>query len=85
EIGGTAYPLVRAVTRLGRGNEADIRIEDPGVSRAHCEVVLGTPAIARDLGSTNGTTIDGTRVGQAALVDGSVVLIGTTAITYRTG
>jgi hypothetical protein len=85
EIGGTAYPLVRAVTRLGRGNEADIRIEDPGVSRSHCEVVLGTPAIGRDLGSTNGTMIDGTRVGQAALVDGSVILIGTTAITYRTG
>ena len=85
EIGGTAYPLVRAVTRLGRGNEADIRIEDPGVSRSHCEVVVGTPAIARDLGSTNGTMINGTRVGQAALVDGSVILIGTTSITYRTG
>lgn len=85
EIGGTAYPLVRAVTRLGRGNEADIRIEDPGVSRSHCEIVLGTPAIARDLGSTNGTTIDGSRVAQAALVDGSVIQIGTTAITFRTG
>ena len=85
EIGGTAYPLVRAVTRLGRGNEADVRIEDPGVSRTHCEILLGTPAIARDLNSTNGTTIDGSRVTQAALVDGSVVLIGTTAITYRTG
>lgn len=85
EIAGTAYPLVRAVTRLGRGNEADIRIEDPGVSRNHCEVVLGTPAIARDLGSTNGTMVDGTRVGQAALVDGSVIQIGTTSITYRTG
>jgi pSer/pThr/pTyr-binding forkhead associated (FHA) protein len=47
--------------------------------------VLGTPAIARDLGSTNGTTIDGTRVGQAAIMDGSVILIGTTSITYRTG
>ena len=85
EIGGTAYPLVRAVTRFGRGNEADVRIEDPGVSRTHCEILLGTPAIARDLNSTNGTTIDGSRVTQAALVDGSVVLIGTTAITYRTG
>jgi hypothetical protein len=85
EIGGTAYPLVRAVTRMGRGNEADIRIEDPGVSRSHCEIVLGTPALARDLGSTNGTTIDGSRVAQAALVDGSVIQIGTTSITFRTG
>ena len=47
--------------------------------------MLGTPAIARDLGSTNGTMIDGTRVGQAALVDGSAILIGTTSIIFRTG
>jgi hypothetical protein len=85
EIGGAAYPLVRAVTRFGRGNEADIRIEDPGVSRSHCEIVTGTPAIARDLGSTNGMSVDGSRVAQAALVDGSTVVIGATQITYRTG
>ena len=30
EVGGTAYPLVRAITRLGRGSDTDIRIEDPG-------------------------------------------------------
>lgn len=85
EIGGTAYPLVRAVSRLGRGTDADIRVEDPGVSRNHCEIVLGTPAIMRDLGSTNGTTIDGSRVTQAALVDGSTIVIGTTSMVYRTG
>ena len=85
EIGGTAYPLVRAVSRLGRGTDADIRVEDPGVSRNHCEIVLGTPAIVRDLGSTNGTTIDGSRVTQAALVDGSTIVIGTTSMVYRTG
>ncbi len=85
EIGGTAYPLVRAVSRLGRGTDADIRVEDPGVSRNHCEIVLGTPAIVRDLGSTNGTMIDGSRVTQAALVDGSTIVIGTTSMVYRTG
>jgi len=85
EIGGTAYPLVRAVSRLGRGTDADIRVEDPGVSRNHCEIVLGTPAIMRDLGSTNGTSVDGSRVTQAALVDGSTIVIGTTSMVYRTG
>lgn len=85
EVSGTAYPLVRAVSRLGRGTEADIRVEDPGVSRAHCEIVLGSPAIVRDLNSTNGTMVDGTRVTQAALVDGSTIAIGTTSLVFRTG
>ena len=84
EVGGTAYPLVRAVSRIGRGSDADIRVEDPGVSRMHCEIVLGSPAIARDLGSTNGTTIDGSRVQQAALVDGSTITVGTTTLVFRT-
>jgi len=39
EAGGTAYPLVRAITRLGRGTDVDIRVEDPGASRNHCEIV----------------------------------------------
>ena len=84
EVGGVAYPLVRAVSRIGRGTDADIRVEDPGVSRLHCEIVLGSPALARDLGSTNGTSIDGSRVQQAALVDGSTIMIGTTTLVFRT-
>jgi len=85
EVAGTAYPLVRAVSRLGRGTDADIRVEDPGVSRNHCEIVLGTPAIVRDLGSTNGTAVDGSRITQVALVDGSTIIIGTTSLVYRAG
>lgn len=84
-VGGHAYPLVRAVTRIGRGADADIRIDDPGISRLHCEVVLGSPPVVRDLGSTNGTAVDGTRVTQAAVVDGSTVTIGQTTLTYRAG
>jgi pSer/pThr/pTyr-binding forkhead associated (FHA) protein len=72
------------VNRLGRGPESDIRVEDPGVSRAHCEIVLGTPAVLRDLGSTNGTLVDGQRVSQIALVDGSTVQVGSTTFVYRT-
>lgn len=84
-IGGTAYPLVRAVTRIGRGSDADIRIEDPGVSRLHCEIVIGNPAVVRDLQSTNGISVDGERVTQAALVDGSTLLVGKTTLVYRSG
>lgn len=83
EVGGQAIALLRAVNRIGRGTDADVRVEDPGVSRSHCEIVLGSPAIVRDLGSTNGTLVDGQRVAQAALVDGSTLQVGTTTLVYR--
>lgn len=85
EVAGQAYPLVRAVSRLGRGTEADIRVEDPGVSRTHCEIVLGSPPLCRDLNSTNGTLVDGSRITQVALVDGSTISIGTTSLVFRNG
>ena len=85
EVGGQAYPLVRAITVLGRGTDADIRVEDPGVSRRHCEIVVGTPAIVRDLKSTNGTFLDGEKVSESPLADGAVVKIGGTSLVYRSG
>ena len=58
EVDGITYPL-HAVTRLGRGTDVDIRIDDPGVSRHHAEITLGTDVTLRDLGSTNGTLVNG--------------------------
>ncbi|MBR24721.1 MAG: phosphopeptide-binding protein [Rubrivirga sp.] len=83
EVGGQAYPLVRAITLMGRGTDADIRVEDPGVSREHCEIVVGNPAIIRDLKSTNGTFVDGNRIDECALTEGSIVKLGGTAFTFR--
>lgn len=83
ELAGTAFPLVRAVNRLGRGSDTDIRIEDPGASRHHCEIVLGQPVLLRDLNSTNGTIVGGQRISQMELVDGAEIVIGTTTLTYR--
>jgi hypothetical protein len=85
EVGGQAYPLVRAITVLGRGTDADIRVEDPGVSRKHCEIVVGNPALVRDLKSTNGTLLNGEKISEAPLEDGSVVKIGGTSLVYRSG
>lgn len=85
EVSGTAYPLVRAVTRLGRGSDTDIRIEDPGASRNHCEIVLGQPVLVRDLNSTNGTYVDGQRVSQVAVADGATIMIGSTQLVFRSG
>lgn len=85
EVGGTAYPLVRAITRLGRGSDTDIRIEDPGASRNHCEIVLGQPVLIRDLSSTNGTFVNGERVSQRELASGTTIMIGSTQLVYRSG
>ncbi len=84
EVGPMAYPLVRAISRLGRGSDTDIRIEDPGASRNHCEIVLGQPVLLRDLNSTNGTLVNGQKVGEAELVDGTTITIGTTSLVFRT-
>ena len=83
EIGRTAYPLVRAITRIGRGAEVDIRIDDPGASRNHCEIVMGSPLIVRDLNSTNGTMVDGKRITDLALAEGTAIQIGSTTLVFR--
>lgn len=82
-IAGAAYPLVRGTTVLGRGSDVDIRVEDPGVSRRHCAIVLGEPALVRDLSSTNGTFVNGERVEEVTLGDGTQVQIGGTVIAFR--
>jgi hypothetical protein len=81
----TAHPLTRAVTRLGRGTDVDIRVDDPGVSRHHAEILLGREVLLRDLNSTNGTYVDGVQVGEIALHDGAVVQLGGTRLTFRAG
>lgn len=83
EINGTAYPLMRAITRIGRGSDSDIRIDDPSASRNHCEIVIGNPTLLRDLSSTNGTMINGERITEVSLVDGTAFEIGTTTLTFR--
>ncbi len=77
------FQLTRAVTRIGRGADADIRIDDPGVSRHHAEIRIGSDVILRDLGSTNGTYVNGTLIAEQPLRDGAVITIGSTNLTFR--
>jgi hypothetical protein len=85
EINGSFYPLARAITRLGRGTDTDIRIDDPGVSRHHCEIVLDTDIVLRDLKSTNGTWVNGERVSELVLTDGTAIHLGGTTLVFRSG
>ncbi|MEU9239177.1 DUF3662 and FHA domain-containing protein [Streptomyces sp. NPDC048385] len=83
EINGARHQISRATLVLGRSTEADVRIDDPGVSRRHCEIRTGSPSTIQDLGSTNGIVVDGQHTTRATLRDGSRIVVGSTTIIYR--
>ncbi|GHH38644.1 FhaA domain-containing protein [Streptomyces candidus] len=83
EINGNRHQISRPTLVMGRSTEADVRIDDPGVSRRHCEIRVGTPATIQDLGSTNGIVVDGQHTTRATLRDGSRIVVGSTTIVYR--
>ncbi|NHU86064.1 DUF3662 domain-containing protein [Kocuria sp. JC486] len=85
EIDGHRLALDAESVVLGRSAEADVTIEDTGVSRRHLEIRHeGDHWLAVDLGSTNGSHVDGERVrGRAELVNGSVISMGRSRIVFR--
>ncbi|MGH8892039.1 MAG: FhaA domain-containing protein [Actinomycetes bacterium] len=86
QVGSTTYALARSTTRIGRGTESDLRIDDPGISRHHAELRRsGGDVTVVDLGSTNGVVVDGERVEQARLRDGSTVVLGNTTLVFHAG
>ena len=69
---------------IGRGQDADLRLPDTGVSRRHVDIRFdGLGAILHDLGSTNGTTVNGHRAQSWQLQHGDVVRLGHTVLVYR--
>jgi two-component system, cell cycle response regulator len=78
---GEMYRVGRERTIVGRGQKADVRILDDGISREHCEIVMehGQPVL-RDLQSTNGTLVKGSRVETHNLQDGDKILVGSNTI-----
>ncbi|HEY8721527.1 DUF3662 and FHA domain-containing protein [Pengzhenrongella sp.] len=86
DIDGQRYLLTGPVTVIGRGSEADIIVDDPGVSRRHIEIrVTKDGVVAADLGSTNGLFVEGHQVPAATLLDGNTLTIGRTRILFWTG
>lgn len=83
EVNGTQHPLQPPGLVLGRGSEADLRINDPGISRRHAQIRVnpagpGMQIDIVDLGSTNGIVVNGKRVQHAVLQEGSRIEIGST-------
>jgi hypothetical protein len=88
EVNGERLPLAPPGIVVGRGNDADLRVNDPGVSRRHAEIRVtqddqGPRVSVHDLGSTNGVLVNGRKVENATLADGAVIRIGNTTLTLH--
>jgi hypothetical protein len=73
-----------ALTYIGRSEDNQLRLLDPGVSRRHV-LVMATPGgyTIRDLGSQNGTYVNGTRIDESPLADGDRITIGEINLVFR--
>lgn len=88
DVSGRRHELRTAVTTLGRDNSADIVVDDPGVSRRHAELRIThdgphLQVFVRDLGSTNGTYLNGDQVGNEQLQEGDRLTIGRSTVTFH--
>ena len=89
EVNGLRHALKPPGFLIGRGTDADLRINDPGISRLHAEIKVhgaGDQVSAEivDLGSTNGILVNGHRVPRAALSEGTRIEIGSTRMLVHT-
>lgn len=86
EGSGRQHQLAHGVTVLGRGDSAQVRLDDSAVSREHCRIWWdGQRAVLQDLGSTNGTSVNGERVSEWQLADGDVISLGQSLVIARFG
>lgn len=80
--GGDPIELTRDITVVGRKDDADLRIDHKSVSKQHCVLVKTDGLLlVRDLGSTNGTRVNGQRVRRAAITPDDVVAFA--GVKYR--
>jgi pSer/pThr/pTyr-binding forkhead associated (FHA) protein len=82
---GRTYDLTQGSHVIGRGQDSSFRLPDTGVSRRHLEINWdGHTATLTDLGSTNGTTVNGNPVQTWQLNDGDVIRVGHSSLVFRT-
>lgn len=82
---GRRIPIGAAPVTVGRAAPSEVMLQDPEISRAHCRVErLAFDMLITDLGSTNGTFIDGKRVqGAAKIANGGILRIGRQLLRYE--
>ncbi len=84
EAGDRRFALTPPSTVIGRGSDADVRLDDPNISRQHVQFrVEGGGWTVSDMGSTNGTRLDGRTIDRAVpLSSGDAIEIGNTVLTF---
>jgi hypothetical protein len=83
-VEGRRHRISKRVTVIGRSRDCDIVVADSNASRHHAEIRhVGIDYHLVDLGSTNGTLLNGHRVQRQALADGDRILLGTTEIVVE--
>jgi hypothetical protein len=81
---GDRFQLTETVITVGRNPESNMVLADPNVSRNHAEIrPQGDRFVVVDLGSTNGTRVNGVRVDQRALEDGDEISFGNTRMRFE--
>jgi hypothetical protein len=81
---GRTYQLREGANVIGRGQDAQFRLPDTGVSRRHLEIRWdGQTAMLQDLNSTNGTTVNNAPVQEWQLADGDVIRLGHSEIVVH--
>lgn len=88
EVNGMKHPLNPPGVVIGRGNDADLKIDDPGISRRHAQIKIHqsgaeTTVTIIDLDSTNGVVLNGHKVSTGVVGDGSEIRLGNTVIVIR--
>jgi FhaA, N-terminal domain/FHA domain len=84
EWAGGSTTLTEHVTTIGRSSDCSVVLADPNVSRRHAEIRhIGEGYSLIDLGSTNGTEVNGQRIAETALMNGDVIGVGQTKLTFE--
>ena len=81
---GRRLELGARVVRIGRLGDCQVQLDDPNVSRYHAEIrPAGEGYVVADLGSTNGTKVNGVEVTERPLRDGDEVVVGATRLLFH--
>jgi hypothetical protein len=86
-MAGRSCDLASERTTIGRVEENNFQISEPSVSSRHCEILLrGNDIVVKDLGSTNGTFINGERITEeGVLKPGQTLRLGNVELKLDTG
>ncbi|MFP4105001.1 MAG: FHA domain-containing protein [Phycisphaerae bacterium] len=77
-------PVTKSEVIIGRGEQCDVRVPIPSVSRRHCQLTLGEEGVkVRDFGSSNGTYVNNERVTEATLSAGDRLVVGPVMFTLQ--